>query len=94
MSLARQLGFDCLTSHAVHADRSIEKWQAFCETPDGPDVRTLGANNRPDVVLRRDGIGSIGIEIKCLGKNGHTAKLTQGLGQAILGLATAIGRCC
>jgi len=25
VSLARQLGFDCLTSHTVHADRSIAK---------------------------------------------------------------------
>jgi hypothetical protein len=86
VSLARELGFDCLTSHAVHSDRSIEKWHEFCRTPDGPDVRVLGANNRLDVVLRRDGVGSIGIEIKCLGKTGHTGKLTQGIGQVVLGL--------
>jgi hypothetical protein len=86
-SLAQQLGFDCLTSHTVHSDRSIEKWQQFCESSDGPDVRALGANSRLDVVLKRDGVGSIGIEIKCLGKSGHTGKLTQGLGQAVLGLA-------
>ena len=86
VSLARELGFDCLTSHTIHSDRSIEKWHEFCQAPDGPDVRVLGANNRLDVVLRRDGVGSIGIEIKCLGKMGHTGKLTQGLGQAVLGL--------
>jgi hypothetical protein len=33
--------------------------------------------------------GSIGIEVKCLGSDGHTGKLTQGLGQAML----AISRC-
>ena len=87
VSLARQLGFDCLTSHAVHSDRSVEKWREFCEEPVGPDVRVLGANNRLDFVLRRRGVGSIGVEIKCLGENGHTAKLTQGLGQSVLGLA-------
>ena len=84
--LARELGFDCLTSHRVHSDRSFEMWREFCRAPDGPDVRVFGANNRLDVVLRRDGVGSIGIEIKCLGKTGHTGKLTQGLGQAVLGL--------
>lgn len=44
-------------------------------------MRALGANNRLDVVLRRDGVGSTGIEIKCLGIKGHTGKLTHGLGQ-------------
>jgi len=29
-SLERELGFDCLTSHTVHSDRAVEKWQEFC----------------------------------------------------------------
>ena len=87
VSLARQLGFDCLTSHTVHPDRSAEEWQQFCAEQVGPDVRALGANNRLDIVLRNREVGSIGIEIKCLGENGHAGKLTQGLGQAALGLA-------
>jgi sugar phosphate isomerase/epimerase len=85
--LAEELGFDCLTSHAVHADRSVAKWQEFAGEPIGPDVRVLGANNRLDIVLRNRDVGSIGIEVKCLGESGHTGKLTQGLGQAVLALA-------
>jgi hypothetical protein len=86
-SLAQELGFDCLTSHAVHADRSVEQWREFCEDPRGPDVKALGANNRLDIVLNKRDVGSIGVEIKCLGDSGHAAKLTQGLGQVVLGLA-------
>ena len=87
MSLARQLGFDCLTSHTVHSDRAVKEWHAFSREELGPDVRVLGANNRLDIVLRRRGVGSIGIEVKCLGEHRHAAKLTQGLGQSVLGLA-------
>jgi hypothetical protein len=47
----------------------------------------LGAKHRLDIVLRNGTIGSMGIEVKCLGATGNAAKLTQGLGQAILGLA-------
>ena len=86
VSVACQLGFDCLTSHTVHSDRSAEKWDEFCAEQVGPDVKALGANNRLDVVLRNRDVGSIGIEIKCLGPNGHAGKLTQGLGQAMLAL--------
>ncbi len=87
LALARHLGFDCLTSHTVHSDRSGENWEKFCEEPIGPDVRALGANNRLDIVVRNRDVGSIGIEVKCLGENGHAGKLTQGIGQAVLGLA-------
>jgi hypothetical protein len=85
--LAQQLGFDCLTSHKVHSGRPTEEWKRFCSEPAGPDVRTLGVHSRLDIVLRNRHTGSIGIEVKCLGKHGHVGKLTQGLGQAILGLA-------
>ena len=81
---SRQLGFDCLTSHTVHSDRSAEQWQQFCEEQVGPDVRALGANNRLDIVLRSREIGSIGIEIKCLGENGHAASLLRGSGKRFL----------
>ncbi len=91
VSLASELGLDvsnaCLTSHAEHAGRSAVAWKAFCEEDAGPDVNVLGSNNRLDIVLRHPEYGSIGIEVKCLGANGHTGKLTQGLGQAVLGLA-------
>lgn len=87
IALAANLGFDCLTSHAVHLDRSADKWEQFCEDPIGPDVRVLGANNRLDIVMKNDQVGSVGIEVKCLGESGHAGKLTQGLGQAVLGLA-------
>jgi hypothetical protein len=38
-------------------------------------------------VLRHPDGGSIGVEVKCLGTKTHTAKLTQGIGQAMLALA-------
>ncbi len=84
--LAQQLGFECLTSHTAHPDRSVEKWQDFAQEQGGADVRALGANNRLDIVLRNRSVGSTGIEIKCLGEDAHAGKLTQGLGQAVLGL--------
>lgn len=87
VALAQEWGFDCLTSHTAHSDRDVEKWEAFCREEVGADVRVLGANNRLDIVLRKRSVGSIGIEVKCLGEKGHTAKLTQGLGQAVLALA-------
>jgi hypothetical protein len=88
--LAAQLGLDvskaCLTSHGERADRSTVAWKEFCREDKGPDVNVLGSNNRLDIVLRHPHYGSIGIEVKCLGANGHAGKLTQGLGQAVLGL--------
>jgi hypothetical protein len=87
VSLVEETGFECLTSHTVHSDRSVEKWKLFCEEQPGPDVTALGTKNRVDIVLRNRTIGSIGIEIKCLGATGHAGKLTQGLGQVVLGLA-------
>jgi hypothetical protein len=77
----------CLTSHtAKHKGRSGTAWKAFCREERGPDVKVLGSNNRLDVVVKHPSRGSIGIEVKCLGKSGHTAKLTQGIGQAMLAL--------
>lgn len=90
VALAVDLGIDvssaCLTSHSIHGDRSDDAWQLFCSESRGPDVNVLGSNNRLDIVLRHAALGSIGIEVKCLGASGHAAKLTQGLGQALLGL--------
>lgn len=87
---ASRLGLDpkraCLTSHGIHADRSAQAWQDFCRDDVGPDVTVLGSNNRLDIVLKHE-VGSIGVEVKWLGKTGHSGKLTQGLGQALLGLA-------
>lgn len=89
-TLAGDLGIDtndaCLTSHAIHPDRSERAWQLFREAPGGADVNVLGSSNRLDIVFRHPQFGSIGVEVKCLGKKGHAAKLTQGLGQALLGL--------
>jgi hypothetical protein len=89
--LATQIGLDvsaaCLTSHVEHSDRSIAAWKRFCQEDIGPDVNVLGSNNRLDIVFRHPEYGSIGIEVKCLGASGHAGKLTQGLGQALLGLA-------
>jgi hypothetical protein len=91
VKLATQIGLDvstsCLTSHVEHADRSAAAWEGFCREDIGPNVNVLGSNNRLDIVLRHPEYGSIGIEVKCLGASGHAGKLTQGLGQAILGLA-------
>lgn len=77
----------CLTSHKSIEGRSSEEWQKFCQQNGGPDVRALGSNNRLDIVVKHPRRGSIGIEVKCLGRKRHAAKLTQGLGQAMLGLA-------
>jgi hypothetical protein len=52
----------------------------------GPDVEVLHSKNRLDIVVKLKGGDSIGIEVKCLGKRGHAAKLTQGMGQAMLAL--------
>jgi hypothetical protein len=91
VTLAADLGIDvsnaCLTSHEIHRDRSAAAWQLFRKERGGSDVNVLGSNNRLDIVLRHPDLGSIGIEVKCLGANGHAGKLTQGLGQALLGLA-------
>lgn len=89
-ALAGELGIDargaCLTSHAIHPDRSADAWRSFCGEPGGPDVNVLGSNNRLDIVFRHQELGAIGIEVKCLGERGHADKFTQGLGQALLGL--------
>lgn len=78
----------CLTSHKDRLGRSTAAWEAFCGEKPGPDVTMLGSNNRLDIVVRKDGVGSIGVEVKCLGRGKkHSGKFTQGLGQAVLGLA-------
>jgi hypothetical protein len=78
----------CLTSHTQRKGRSNVAWKDFCHEDCGPDVKALGSNNRLDIVVKHQIQGSIGIEVKCLGKNsGHAAKLTQGIGQAMLALA-------
>jgi len=91
VKLASEIGLDasrsCLTSHVQHTDRSAAAWKEFCHEDMGPDVNLLGSNSRLDIVFRHPEYGSIGIEVKCLGASGRTAKLTQGLGQALLGLA-------
>jgi hypothetical protein len=88
IDLARDLGLDvepsCLTSHAIHRERSASAWREFLREPAGPDVKALGSHNRLDVVLRHPSHGSIGIEVKYLGPTGHAGKLTQALGQALL----------
>ncbi len=76
----------CLTSHTQHSGRSDAAWKAFCREDYGPDVNVLGINNRLDIVVKHPIQGSIGIEVKCLGDRGHAAKLTQGIGQAMLAL--------
>jgi len=87
---ATDLGLDaaqtCLTSHTVRSGRSSAAWSEFCLEEAGPDVDVLGSANRLDIVFRHPRLGSIGIEVKCLGRRGHVGKLTQGLGQAVLGL--------
>jgi hypothetical protein len=77
----------CLTSHTQRNGRSEAAWKAFCREDCGPDVNVLGSNNRLDIVVKHPIQGSIGIEVKCLGNSGHAAKLTQGIGQAMLALA-------
>jgi len=76
----------CLTSHTQHNGRSDAAWKAFCREDCGPDVNVLGSNKRLDIVVKHPIQGSIGIEVKCLGNSGHVAKLTQGIGQAMLAL--------
>jgi hypothetical protein len=76
----------CLTSHTERQGRSAAAFRAFSKESRGPDVRVLGSNNRLDIVVKHPTQGSIGIEVKCLGRTGHTGKLTQGLGQAMLAL--------
>ncbi len=79
----------CLTSHTSLAGRSAAVWLEFCSEERGPDVSVLGSRNRLDIVVKHPNKdqGSIGVEVKCLGNTGHAAKLTQGIGQAMLALA-------
>lgn len=77
----------CLTSHTQCKRRSDVAWKQFCREDFGPDVKVLGSTNRLDIVVKHPLQGSIGIEVKCLGNSGHAAKLTQGMGQAMLALA-------
>jgi hypothetical protein len=77
----------CLTSHTWAEDRSASEWRAFCREDRGADVNVLGSRNRLDIVVKHPDRGSIGVEVKSLGKSGHARKLTQGVGQAILALA-------
>jgi hypothetical protein len=77
----------CLTSHTERQGRSAVEWETFCQETPGPDVNVLGSNNRLDIVVKHPKGGSVGIEVKWLGDAGHTGKLTQGLGQAMLALA-------
>lgn len=90
IALANDLGLDvasvCLTSHAFHAERSVPAWKRFRKEEAGPDVDALGSTNRLDIVFRHPSHGSIGIEVKLLGQAGHCGKLTQAMGQALLGL--------
>lgn len=91
VALMRERGADpslaCLTSHTVgHRERTDAGWRAFCADTPGPDVNVLSSNNRLDIVVREPAGGSVGIEVKCLGRSGHCAKLTQGIGQTILAL--------
>ena len=89
--ITRMVGNDaerhCLTSHTERLGRSAVEWERFCQETPGPDVNVLGSNNRLDIVVKHPEGGSIGIEVKWLGDSGHTGKLTQGLGQAMLALA-------
>jgi hypothetical protein len=89
--LTSMLGEDaaryCLTSHTERTGRSAVEWEAFCRETPGPDLNVLGSNNRLDIVVKHRNCGSIGIEVKWLSDAGHTGKLTQGLGQAMLALA-------
>jgi hypothetical protein len=77
----------CLTSHTWAEGRSEQAWRDFCAHARGADVEVLDSRNRLDIVLRHPTGGTIGIEVKCLGQKGHAAKLTQGIGQAMLALA-------
>ena len=76
-----------LTSHTRNQGPEEEAaWEQFLRSKPGPDVRALGSNNRLDIVVKHPRRGSIGIEVKWLSSRGHAAKLTQGLGQAVLAL--------
>ena len=90
-TLVTDAGWDpataCLTSHTWAEGRSAAEWRAFCAQEQGADVAVLDSKNRLDIVLRHPKGGSIGVEVKCLGERGHAAKLTQGIGQAMLALA-------
>jgi hypothetical protein len=91
VEVATEMGLNtksaCLTSHTTLPGRSFADWKEFRSQEHGPDVNVLGSNNRLDIVVRHPEYGSIGIEVKCLGANGHAAKLTQGVGQTVLALA-------
>jgi hypothetical protein len=95
VSLAKDLGMNvgttCLTSHAIHRERSVGAWNQFLAENAGPDVEALKSRNRLDIVLRHPHHGSIGVEVKCLGRNGHAGKLTQALGQASLEIGVRRG---
>jgi hypothetical protein len=79
----------CLTSHVEREDRSAEAWEAFLREDPGPDVNVFGTNNRLDIVVKHASLGSIGVEVKCLGEGEvrHPEKLIHGIGQAMLALA-------
>lgn len=77
----------CLTSHKDRLGRSASAWEAFCAQKPGPDVDMLGSRNRLDIVVQMENVGSVGVEVKCLGDDRHAGKFTQGLGQAVLALA-------
>jgi hypothetical protein len=90
-NLASHFGWNpddtCLTSHFKRSPRSAEAWEKFRRQEQGADVEILLSKNRLDIVVKVQGIeGSIGIEVKLLGKKGHSGKFTQGLGQALLAL--------
>jgi hypothetical protein len=84
--IGQDAGTLCLTSHRERPGRSAAAWTTFCNATPGPDVTVLRGRNRLDIVVKHPRQGSIGIEVKWLGKTGHTGKLTQGLGQAMLAL--------
>lgn len=91
-ALASRLDWDpdenCLTSHTDRSPRSATAWEKFCREETGPDVEVLGSGYRLDIVVKGPGVeGTIGIEVKWLGKERHTDKLKEGLGQALLALA-------
>ncbi len=77
----------CLTSHKELPGRSAAAWEAFRREDCGPDLKVLRSNNRLDIVVKHPVRGSIGVEVKCLGGHRHAAKLTQGVGQAMLASA-------
>ena len=76
-----------LTSHTRNqGPEERQAWRDFLHSTPGPDVRVFGSNSRLDIVVRPSVGDSIGIEVKWLSSRGHAAKLTQGLGQALLAL--------